>query len=110
MPRAEYLLNQNGLAIAEQRSNNVPPELLEEVFELNMALEEMKSGEESARSALEQACEKFKSLLADADRELEAQSVRYDEGQPDALSTLRGVLNRRKYIQNLVRDVNKALE
>ena len=38
--RAEYLLAQEGFDIGEQRSKNVPPELLEEVFELNMLLEE----------------------------------------------------------------------
>ncbi len=38
--RAEYLLKQEGFDIGEQRSKDVPPELLEEVFELNMALED----------------------------------------------------------------------
>jgi molecular chaperone HscB len=38
--RAEYLLKEEGFPIGEQRSKDVPPELLEEVFELNMALEE----------------------------------------------------------------------
>src|SRR5581483_3182128 len=51
--RAEYLLKEEGFPIGEQRSKDVPPELLEEVFELNMALEELKSGEESARPQLE---------------------------------------------------------
>src|SRR5262245_46755493 len=31
--RAEYLLKEQGLDIGEQKSGNVPPELLEEVFE-----------------------------------------------------------------------------
>ena len=39
--RAEYLLKEHGFDIGEQKSGNVPPELLEEVFELNMALEEV---------------------------------------------------------------------
>jgi len=42
--RAQYLLSQEGFDIGEQRSKDVPPELLEEVFELNMALEEMRGG------------------------------------------------------------------
>ena len=42
--RAEYLLTEEGFPIGEQRSKDVPPELLEEVFELNMMLEELKSG------------------------------------------------------------------
>ena len=41
--RAEYVLKQSGFDIGEQRSKDVPPELLEEVFELNMALEEMRT-------------------------------------------------------------------
>src|SRR5579875_3090493 len=53
--RAEYLLKEEGFPIGEQRSKDVPPELLEEVFELNMALEELKSGDESARPQLESA-------------------------------------------------------
>ncbi len=57
--RAEYLLKEEGFPIGEQRSKDVPPELLEEVFELNMALEELKGGEESARPQLEAAKENF---------------------------------------------------
>ena len=38
--RAEYLLKLEGFDIGEQTTKDVPPELLEEVFELNMALEE----------------------------------------------------------------------
>src|SRR5690349_213398 len=45
MQRAEYVLKQEGFDIGEQRSKDVPPELLEEVFELNMALEEMREGD-----------------------------------------------------------------
>ena len=53
--RAQYLLTLEGFDIGEQRSKDVPPELLEEVFELNMALEEMRGGDDSARPQLEQA-------------------------------------------------------
>ena len=41
--RAEYFLKARGVEL----SNTPPPELLEEVFELNMALEELRSGEDS---------------------------------------------------------------
>ena len=41
-------------------SKNAPPELLEEVFELNMALEELRGGDESVRAQLESAEERFK--------------------------------------------------
>jgi molecular chaperone HscB len=50
--RAQYLLTLEGFDIGEQRSKDVPPELLEEVFELNMALEEMRGGDDSARPQL----------------------------------------------------------
>src|SRR5205085_2801972 len=39
--RALYFLRQEGFDIAEQGTRDVPPELLEEVFELNMAIEEL---------------------------------------------------------------------
>ena len=108
--RAEYVLKQHGLEIGEQRSKNVPPELLEEVFELNMALEEMRGGDDSARPQLEQAQQRFTGMLEDVDRELEQQFARYDESRDEAvLSGIRGILNRRRYIQNLVTEVEKEL-
>lgn len=108
--RAEYVLKQHGFDIGEQRSKDVPPELLEEVFELNMALEEMRSGDESARPQLESARANFTSMLTDVDRELEKLFQAYDaSNDTEQLSRMRGVLNRRRYIQNLVRDVEKEL-
>src|SRR5271163_3961169 len=53
--RAEYLLKEHGFDVGEQKSGNVPPELLEEVFELNMALEEI----ESSRLQLAEAHSRF---------------------------------------------------
>src|SRR6266567_4017366 len=54
--RAEYLLAEEGFPIGEQRSKDVPPELLEEVFELNMMLEELRSakGAETRRQTTEE--------------------------------------------------------
>jgi molecular chaperone HscB len=103
--RAEYLLAQEGFDIGEQRSKDVPPELLEEVFELNMLLEEAPD-----RSELEQAREKFQRMQRDVDAELEGFFQKYDSsGDRGILQAIRGLLNRRRYIQNLVRDVEKAL-
>jgi molecular chaperone HscB len=103
--RAEYLLAQEGFDIGEQRSKNVPPELLEEVFELNMLLEETPE-----RDELERASTKFQSMQAETDEELSSLFERYDaSGDRAVLQGIRGVLNRRRYIQNLVRDVEKAL-
>ena len=108
--RAQYVLSQEGFDIGEQRSKDVPPELLEEVFDLNMALEEMRSGDHSARPQLEQAEKNFTGMLSEADRQLEELFVQYDQSQSrDTLTRIRGTLNRRKYIQNLVNEVEKTL-
>ena len=104
--RAEYLLKEHGFDIAEKKSNNAPPELLEEVFELNMALEEA----ESSRPQLEAARRKFIGMREEIDRELVAKFAAYDASRDQAaLEKIRGILNRRKYIRNLVNQVEKAL-
>lgn len=108
--RANYVLKQEGFDIGEQRSKDVPPELLEEVFELNMALEEMRGGDDSARPQLESAHRNFTGMLADADHQLQSLFEKYDAAQDrDTLARIRATLNRRKYIQNLVTEVERAL-
>ena len=113
--RAEYVLKEEGFPIGEQRSKDVPPELLEEVFELNMALEELKSGDEDARPQLETARQNFAGMRDEIDRDLENLFAKYDaaiaesESARQALHDIRGVLNRRRYIENLLRDVDRAL-
>jgi molecular chaperone HscB len=143
--RTEYLLHLEGIVLEEQsksateqaratgeiKKQIVPPDLLEEVFELNMQLEELKMnqkmGEEDAsltaeivkhKVALEA---KHESLL----QELQGYWKEWDNlidhsahSAPDAsadqrssvLNKMVDVLNRRNYIRNLVRDVNAALE
>jgi molecular chaperone HscB len=109
--RGQYLLTLEGFDIGEQRSKDVPPELLEEVFELNMALEEMRGGDDSARPQLEAAEKNFGGMLAASDQELAALFVKYDAAQSqNVLGQVRNVLNRRKYISNLVSEVQKTLE
>jgi len=108
--RANYVLKQEGFDIGEQRSKDVPPELLEEVFELNMALEEMRGGDDSARPQLESARQNFTQMLAASDTQLQQLFEAYDASPSrDALSSIRAALNRRKYIQNLVVEVERAL-
>ncbi len=113
--RAEYLLAEEGFPIGEQRSKDVPPELLEEVFGLNMMLEELKAGDEGARPQLETANEHFVSMRGQIDGELERLFERYDEAESSsesarqALHEVRAALNRRRYIENLIRDVDRAL-
>lgn len=104
--RAEYFLKSNGLEL----SKDAPPELLEEVFELNMALEELRGGDDSARTQLAQARQRFHGLRAEIDEALEGLSRRYDSSPDGAmLEQIRGELNRRRYISNLVREVEKEL-
>jgi molecular chaperone HscB len=105
--RGHYILTQEGFDVAEQRSKD---ELLEEVFELNMALEEMRGGDDSARPQLEQAATNFAKMLHQSEQELEALYIQYDATpNRDILLKIRGVLNRRKYIQNLVDEVQAEL-
>jgi len=104
------LLGIEGFDIGEQRSKDVPPELLEEVFELNMALEEMRGGDDSARPQLEQAEKNFSRMLAETDQQVQSLFEQYDGAQSrDTLSEIRNALNRRKYIQNLVSEVERTL-
>jgi molecular chaperone HscB len=108
--RAQYLLTLEGFDIGEQRSKDVPPELLEEVFELNMALEEMRGGDDSARPQLEQAEKNFTNMLAETNQQLQSLFAQYDASPSrDVLGEIRNLLNRRKYIQNLVSEVQRTL-
>ncbi len=104
--RAEYFLKQRGIELSKQ----APPELLEEVFELNMALEELREGDDSTRPQLGQAQTRFSMLLGEIDASLGSLFECYD-AQPDpaALDQIHAALNRRRYIANLVREVEKEL-
>jgi len=136
--RTEYLLRLEGIELEEQskqatekaratgelKKQVVPPDLLEEVFELNMHLEELraqkKMGEDDpglleeigkAKLSLE---EKYDALL----NELKAEWAEWDKtveagtenNRRQLLDKMVDVLNRRSYIRNLLRDVNEAME
>lgn len=101
--RALYVLKLEGLEIGEQGTKDVPPELLEEVFELNMALEEGDPTE------IGQMRTRFEQMRAEADAEIGRISTVWDsEHSPDQLARLRGTLNRRKYITNLIDKTNNV--
>lgn len=105
--RAEYFLKERGL---DTSRNEAPPELLEEVFELNMALEELREGDTSARGQLAEARERFAAILHASDEDLGALFSQHDFApSEDVLHKIRATLNRRRYIANLVRDVDKEL-
>jgi len=132
--RTEYLLSLNGIQLEEQsraatdlaKSTNTakkqvaPPDLLEEAFELNMALEELKMGgtDPDAIRELESARTKFTALLAETHQQLETLWTQWDSAVDNnndpakaaAVQALVALLNRRNYIRNLVRDVNAALD
>lgn len=111
--RAQYVLKQEGFEVGEQGTKDVPPELLEEVFELNMALEEMREADaESSGSAKAQLLEfrtRFEGMREGVDQDLARTFTAWDAGHNrDALNQLRGLLNRRKYITNLIAQTQTA--
>ena len=136
--RTEYLLSLEGVQLEEQsrqatdaaragateKKQIVPPDLLEEVFEFNMQLEEMRLsrrvGEtpESTESELIAARSRFEAMLAETQRTLEGLWMQWDEaedrGEAAQKSAVRdamvALLNRRSYLRNLVRDVQAVLE
>lgn len=129
--RTEHLLILEGIVLGAGKSEDgapkdsrVPPDLLEEVFELNMQLEEMrmnrKMGEDdpALRTDLEKARTNFESQLAAVDSSLREQWMKWDAAEDANVSggktkikdEMVALLDRRRYIRNLVRDVNDALE
>ncbi len=113
--RAEYLLEQSGLG----PSKSAPPELLEEVFELNMALDELRGGDESVREQLAGAEKRFVQMRSEIDERLTALFGQHDAlafgGAADETARvgvrqeIRAALDRRRYVSNLIRDVEKEL-
>jgi molecular chaperone HscB len=139
--RTEYLLKLEGVELEEQskaateaarasgaaKKQIVPEDLLEEAFELNMQLEEMraakKMGEDGAgdpqlRKDLLAAKAGFDAKMAQAQAELERLWAQWDAGieaddaaaKVAARDAMVALLNRRSYLRNLVRDVNGALD
>ena len=124
--RTEYLLKLRGAEIGEEHSgkdrrdpSRAPADLLEEVFDLNMQLEEMRMSRQIGETdsllekELGEAKTKFEGLLAEVDRELRVQWQAWDEGDDaarrTAQNTMVSLLDRRRYLSNLVRDVTETL-
>jgi molecular chaperone HscB len=141
--RTQYLLRLEGVELEEQsktateqarvtgevKKQIVPPDLLEQVFELNMQLEELrmnKKMEEEDPNLSKEITQhkvaletKYDALL----QELQEYWAEWDtliernhgskapaEERSKITAKMVDVLNRRNYIRNLVRDVNAALE
>jgi molecular chaperone HscB len=124
--RTEYLLKLEGAEIGEQHAgknrqdpSRVPPDLLEEVFELNMQLEEMGDAKAAGvadpelQKSLAAAKSKFDSLVDEVDEELRRQWRAWDQGDAPAREAAKTamvrLIDRRRYLSNLVRDVTETL-
>jgi len=136
--RTQYLLRLEGVELEEQskaatekaratgevKKQVVPPDLLEEVFELNLQLEELRAKkkvgeddpaliEEIGRQKLELE-EKYEALFEELKRYWKEWDQLVDSGSESDRVKVRDqmvdLLNRRNYIRNLVRDVNEVLE
>jgi molecular chaperone HscB len=108
--RAEYLLKEQTAEPGGHKPKDIPPELLEEVFELNEALEELRAGDASARPCLEQAHTRFAALRDGIDAELRQLFRAHGEsGKPEALAGIRSALARRRYVDNLIGQLGKQL-
>jgi molecular chaperone HscB len=136
--RTEYLLKLEGFEMEEQsksateharaagttKQQIVPADLLEEVFELNMQLEEMraakKSGDDDPQLRRDLLAAKFafdtkmsaihssvESIWVSWDAAYDADDIPAKRAACDAMVAL---VNRRSYLRNLVRDVNEALD
>jgi molecular chaperone HscB len=142
--RTAYLLHLEGVELEEQsksateqaratgeiKKQIVPPDLLEEVFELNMQLEELrmnnKMGEDDPGLIAEIGKQKLsleakhEALLQELQTYWKTWDSLIDRSQHGSTAAsgeraqvrdkMVDVLNRRNYIRNLVRDVNTALE
>src|SRR5450631_4205091 len=125
--RVEYLLSLSGLRKEGQKKQRAPPELLEEVFELNESLDELREARasggnaeqmQSLRAKLETAQRKFELALAEVDQELGHVSTEWDsaldssadqDAKKKLMERMNEVLNRRSYIRNLVNGVKQDL-
>ncbi len=136
--RTQYLLHLEGVELEEQsksatdqaratgaeKKQSIPPELLEEVFELNMQLAEMRAArqmgedEPGLRADLESARTGFESRMQQTQAELEALWLQWDRAvdgkddpaRTDARDRMVALLNKRTYLRNLLRDVTGAIE
>jgi molecular chaperone HscB len=122
--RIEYLLAIEGMRKEGENKQQAPPELLEEVFELNESLDELREtkaagGDLAAlRARLESAEKNFQEKLGDVDARLESAANDWDAaldaraGDParrQLLEKMNELLNRRSYIRNLVHNVTSEL-
>jgi molecular chaperone HscB len=122
--RVEYLLELEGTRKEGEHKQQAPPELLEEVFELNESLDELREVKVSGgdlgtlRARLESAEKNFQEKLGEVDAQLQAAAREWDAAidanageanRKTIMARLNELLNRRSYIRNLVTNVQKEL-
>jgi molecular chaperone HscB len=120
--RVEYLLAIEGERKEGEKKQQAPPELLEEVFELNESLDELREAKASGgdlaglKARLESAEKNFQEKLGEVDGELQAAARKWDAvlkadhaERKKVMARLNELLNRRSYIRNLVTNVAKEL-
>ncbi|HEV2490433.1 MAG TPA: Fe-S protein assembly co-chaperone HscB [Candidatus Acidoferrales bacterium] len=122
--RVEYLLLRAGVRKEGTTKQQAPPELLEEVFELNESLDELREARQDGgdlselRWRLSEAQKNFQEKLTEVDAELarafgdwdKAAEANGDEaGRKAVMSRLNEILNCRSYIRNLVKNVGEEL-
>lgn len=123
--RVEYLLELEGLRKEGEHKQQAPPELLEEAFELNESLDELREAKSAGANLgaltlkLRVAEKNFGEKLHQVDGELKAAAQQWDaaldanasESDREAiLQRLNELLNRRSYIRNLVAGVEKQFQ
>src|SRR5467141_2559451 len=122
--RVEYLLELEGMRKEGEHKQQAPPELLEEVFELNESLDELREAKASGgdltslKSRLESAEKNFQEKLGAVDTRLQETAREWDAAidgnaggteRKGIMVRLNELLNRRSYIRNLVTNVAKEL-
>jgi molecular chaperone HscB len=122
--RVEYLLELEGTRKEGEQKQQAPPELLEEVFELNESLDELRAAKNSGgdlnalKSRLQSEQKNFQEKLGEVDADLQTAAKQWDAaidanaGDADRkaiMVRLNELLNRRSYIRNLVNNVQEEL-
>ncbi|HXT23231.1 MAG TPA: Fe-S protein assembly co-chaperone HscB [Candidatus Eisenbacteria bacterium] len=122
--RVEYLLEIEGERKEGGKKQQAPPELLEEVFELNESLDELREAMESGRDVselktkLESEEKSFQAKLDELDAQLQSVAREWDtaidanttgEARKKLMARMNELLNRRSYLRNLVANVAKEL-
>jgi molecular chaperone HscB len=123
--RVEYLLSLEGMRKEGETKQQAPAELLEEVFELNESLDELREARAAGgdlaglKARLLDAEKSFQGKLGEVDAALQSGAREWDAaldapgGAPEArkklLERMNELLNRRAYLRNLTLNVAKEL-